>query len=168
LCWSRALGAAPLPGGGTASFCLGDGSGAPCPCGNPGSPGRGCASSNGEGAWVEVSGTTSVALDDLRFIVSGLIPDQPALLFVGHEALGGGAGLPFGDGLRCAGVSVVRLGVEPASQNGFAFWGPGLRAAGGWEAGDVRRFQAWYRDPLGSPCGSGFNLSQGVEASFQP
>jgi hypothetical protein len=41
-----------------------------------------------------------------------------------------------------------------------------LVAANGWQAGATRRFQAWYRDPSGSPCGSQFNLSQGLEISF--
>jgi hypothetical protein len=34
--------------------------------------------------------------------------------------------------------------------------------------GDTRRFQVWYRDPVGGPCGSAFNLTQGVEVSFTP
>jgi hypothetical protein len=39
---------------------------------------------------------------------------------------------------------------------------------GGWASGDLRRFQTWYRDPTGSPCGAGFNLSHGVEVTFTP
>jgi hypothetical protein len=30
----------------------------------------------------------------------------------------------------------------------------------------VKRYQAWYRDPAGSPCGSQFNLSNGYEISW--
>ena len=70
--------------------------------------------------------------------------------------MNGGQGIPFGDGLRCAGAGVVRLGVAHPDGLGEASWGPGLRSAGGWSAGDVRRFQVWYRDPSGSPCGFGF------------
>jgi hypothetical protein len=29
--------------------------------------------------------------------------------------------------------------------------------------GDVKRYQIWYRDPQGSPCGAQFNLSNGME-----
>jgi hypothetical protein len=35
-------------------------------------------------------------------------------------------------------------------------------------AGDVRRAQWWYRDPAGSLCGNGFNLSNGLELLWLP
>jgi hypothetical protein len=34
-------------------------------------------------------------------------------------------------------------------------------------AGTTHTYQYWYRDPQGSPCGTAFNLSNGVEVSFQ-
>ena len=39
---------------------------------------------------------------------------------------------------------------------------------GGVAAGDLLRYQFWYRDPVGGPCGSDFNLSNGVEVSWVP
>jgi Tol biopolymer transport system component len=148
-------------------YCFGDGSGAICPCGNWGAMGEGCANSSGSGALLETLGSPGVAADDLVFDASQLVPGQPALLFVGVNAINGGAGTQFGDGLRCAGGSVVRLGVTIPDSNGQAAWGPGLGATGGWSAGDVRYFQVWYRDPSPpGPCGSGFNLTNGVEVSF--
>jgi hypothetical protein len=30
-------------------------------------------------------------------------------------------------------------------------------------AGDVKRYQLWYRDPASTPCGAQFNLSNGLE-----
>jgi len=154
-------------GGGVvgSGYCFGDGSGSSCPCGNNGGAGEGCANSGGTGGLVWASGSDSVAADDLTFSASGLLPLQPALLFAGHNAINGGNGIPFGDGLRCAGQSVVRLGVETPDPNGDADWGPGLGALGGWISGDTRYFQVWYRDP-GGPCGSGFNLTNGVEVTF--
>lgn len=147
-------------------FCFGDGSGIACPCGNFGIPGAGCADAVGGSGVLSASGSDSMAADDLG--PNAVIPPgQPALLFVGTNALNGGFGVPFGDGLRCAGGIVVRLGIQTPNVSGIATWGPGLGATGGWAAGDTRYFQVWYRDPNG-PCGSGFNLTNGVELLFGP
>jgi hypothetical protein len=43
-----------------------------------------------------------------------------------------------------------------------------LSPGGGWSSGQTKCFQVWYADPLGAPCGGGFNLSNGVEVSFTP
>ncbi len=148
------------------SFCSGDGSGTLCPCGNGAAAGEGCANSSGVGGKLSATGTPSVALDDMVLHAAQLLPGQPGLLFAGNNAVAGGAGAIFGDGLRCAGGALARLGVRLPNALGAASWGPGLGASGGWSAGQVRRFQIWYRDPVGSPCGSGFNLSNGLEVTF--
>ncbi len=150
------------------SFCAGDGSATACPCGNAGGPGEGCANSSGAGAVLSASGSPSVAADDLGFTGSKFVAGQPGLLFSANNAINGGAGVLFGDGLRCAGGFIQRLGVVAADGNGDMSWGSGFAAAGGWTSGDTRRFQGWYRDPSASPCGSGFNLSQGIEVTFTP
>ena len=137
------------------------------PCGNADATG-GCANSTGLGATLAGTGSTSVAAGDLGFAGARMLPGQPALLFAGLNAVNGGLGSVFGDGLRCAGGGVARLGVRIPDAGGAASWGPGLASQLGVVAGDVRRFQTWYRDPQASPCGSGFNLSHGVEASFVP
>jgi Lectin C-type domain len=154
--------------GSGAGFCFGDGTSTACPCGNAGGSGEGCANSTAAGATLATTGSQSVAADDLGFTGGNLLPSQPALLFGGMNAVNGGAGILFGDGLRCAGGSIVRLGVRVPDAGGAASWGPALGTSGGWASGDTRRFQVWYRDPVGSPCGAGFNLSHGVELVFGP
>ncbi|MDP6410757.1 MAG: plastocyanin/azurin family copper-binding protein [Planctomycetota bacterium] len=157
-----------LEGPGT-SFCSCDGSGSAPPCSNAGHAGRGCANSiNSQGARLISEGTDSAAADDLAFHADSLLFSQPALLFSGNNAINGGNGVAFGDGLRCAGQGVRRLGVSVPDSLGRAHWGPGLAAAGGWGAGDTRFFQGWYRDPQFSPCGAGFNLTNGVAVIFGP
>ena len=84
---------------------------------------------------------------------------------VGTDVLG--HGVPFGDGLRCVGRNMVRLGVQTPDSAGSAIWGPDLGTSGAWAAGDTRYFQVWYRDVAG-PCGSGFNLTNGMEVLFLP
>jgi hypothetical protein len=150
------------------SYCFGDGSGTACPCGNPGALGEGCANSSGGGAVLNASGSPSVAADDLAFSGTQFVAGQPGLLFSANNAINGGAGVLFGDGLRCAGGFIQRLGVVAADGSGNMSWGSGFAAAGGWTSGDTRRFQGWYRDPSASPCGSGFNLTQGIEVTFTP
>jgi hypothetical protein len=154
--------------GSSTPYCFGDGSGGVCPCGNTGGAGEGCANSTGAGATADSGGSPSVSADDLTFSGDNLLASQPALLFSGENSINGGNGIAFGDGLRCAGTNVVRLGVQIPDGAGAASWGPGLGAMGGWIAGDIRRFQVWYRDPVGSPCGAGFNLTNGLEVAFVP
>ena len=72
---------------------------------------------------------------------------------------------PFRVPVRIGG-GVRRLGVRFCDSAGSANWSGGLGAAGGWAAGDIQRFQGWYRDASG-PCGSTFNLTQGIELTFQ-
>jgi hypothetical protein len=161
------LGFQLVGGAGSDAFCFGDGTGTSCPCGNLGGPGEGCQNSSGAGATLGVQGSTSVALDDLRLNMSGGPAVSVALLFAGTGQVNGGNGALFGDGLRCAGGQIQRLGVRVTSA-GAADWGPGLAPVGGWLAGDTRYFQAWYRDTNNSPCGLNFNLSHGVALTFVP
>jgi len=150
-------------------YCAGDGSAWPCPCGNTGGPGEGCANSTGAGATLRAFGSPSVSADDLGFAATGLLAGQPALLFVGNNALNGGMGTPFGDGLRCVGGAVRRLVLRIPDATGAARWEAGLPSlVGGWAAGDVKRFQVWYADPVGGPCSSQVNLSSALEVAFLP
>lgn len=151
-------------GGIGTNYCSGDGSATACPCGNTSTQG-GCANSTGDGGLLTAFGSASVSADDLAFDATGLIPGQPVLLFVGNNAVNSAAGNPFGDGLRCAGGGVRRLGVRFCDSGGSASWSAGLGASGGWAAGDIQRFQGWYRDASG-PCGATFNLTQGIELTF--
>lgn len=157
-------------GGPASTFCVGDGSGAVCPCGNasPQGAGEGCANSSGAGARLLLGGSASASADDLTGLATGLVPAQPAILFAAENRIAGGQGIVFRDGLRCAGGGARRLGVRVSDATGQARWGPGLASLGGWSAGDTRRFQVWYLDPIGGPCGTGANLSNGVERTFLP
>ena len=148
------------------AYCFGDGTAATCPCGNGGGIGEGCQNSTGKGAVIGATGSQSVLADDFGIAASQLVPGQPALLFSANNQVQNGNGALFGDGLRCAGGSVKRLGVQQPNASGETSWSGGLSAQGGWAAGDIRRFQVWYRDPSGTPCGTGFNLSHGLEVLF--
>ena len=151
------------PGSG---YCFGDGNGTACPCGNTGGSGEGCANDTGSGGVLTGSGSASIGAADLVLTGEQLIPSQPGLYFQGNNAINSGNGNPFGDGLRCAGGGVIRLQVRFADSAGTSATSIDIGAKGGVSAGDVRRYQLWYRDPGTSPCNSLFNLSNGYELTW--
>jgi hypothetical protein len=149
------------------SFCAGDGSGTACPCGNnsPSGQGRGCVSSLGNGALLGATGTASVSNDNVVLQGAGM-PDSSALYFQGTAQTGGGAGAVFGDGLRCAGGTVVRLGTKTNSGGMSQFpaaGDPALSIKGGVTAGDTRTYQVWYRNAAAFCTTSTFNLTNGYQ-----
>ena len=154
-------------------FCFGDGTGTACPCANTGGAGRGCANSiQPAGGQLAGGGNVSVGNDSLVLTGSG-IPNGPGLYFQGTTQLGGGNGVLFGDGLRCTGGTVIRLGVISAASNTSQYPRPGLDLSvslkGLVAAGDVRGYQLWYRDSDASFCTSSvFNLTNAVSVTWTP
>lgn len=152
------------------SFCFGDGSDNPCPCGNETPPGNGDGCGNtvtGNGAALYVTGTNSVAANYLNFFCHSDAMTS-ALLFIGSNDPGGGT--PFGGGLLCLGGQFTRLPVASGG-GGLAqwYWHQGLQSIGGWGAGDTVLFQVWYRVPPGmNPCGAEFSLSNALRITFEP
>ncbi len=157
-----------------ATFCAGDGSSAPCPCSGFGQPGNGCANSaSPAGARLEAFGVASVSADGVDLALWGAPSTANALFFQGANALNGGAGAPFGAGLRCIAAPTRRLGVRSAVGGAVAF-GPSSGdtpiSVRGWipPTGGTYLYQVWYRDPSG-PCTAGtFNLSNGVSITWTP
>ena len=137
-----------------------------CPCGNLGNDGEGCANGSGVGGKLRSTGSASVGAGDLVLQGSQLIPNQPALYFQGNNAVNNGDGVLFGDGIRCAGGGVIRLQVRFSDSTGGSVTTVNVASAGSVAAGDVKRYQIWYRDPVSSPCGALFNLSNGLELTF--
>jgi hypothetical protein len=145
------------------------------PCGNHDDFG-GCANSfaPSRGAILSAGGTSSVVADSLLLEARWLPPNIPGILFMGGAA---SSSLPFGDGRLCVGsgaTGVFRLlPPKPSGPGGVMTWS-GLVAmtqsnppVGQIAPGQTWYFQAWYRDP-GGPCGSGFNLSNGLQVTFTP
>ena len=153
------------------AFCLGDGGGAACPCGNFGQPGQGCANSNGAGARLDAHGNASVGDDTLRLEVQP-VPNTSLLFFQGTQQVNSGLGAGFGDGLRCAGGSVVRLKSRNAALN-FAAYPAGGDAPVSVQgalplAGGTRHYQVWYRNAATFCTSATFNLSNGWSVTWTP
>ncbi len=153
------------------AYCFGDGSGTPCPCGNSGATGNGCASSvNANGARVGTLGCASLTNDTLVLAGSGM-SDSFALYFQGDAQQGGGAGTAFGDGLRCVSGTVVRLGTEQNVGGASQYPGtgdPSISVRGVVTAPGARYYQVWYRNAAAFCTSATFNLTNGVAVSWTP
>jgi hypothetical protein len=164
-----------LPSGGPVSvYCSGDGSGAACPCGNNGIAGHGCASSvNALGGRLGSTGNARITADTFTLQADGLPATTSALFFQGTTQTAGGAGAIFGDGLRCASGTVVRLGTKVASGGVVSYPSSGSDAdvsvKGAVPAtGAVRFYQAWYRNSAAFCTASTFNLTNGLRVQWIP
>ncbi|MBL8861224.1 MAG: hypothetical protein JNK02_04350 [Planctomycetes bacterium] len=164
--------AASYPGAAGAPFCAGDGGGTACPCGNASAIGahEGCLNSLGLGARLVASGEASIVFDTL-VLAGSQMPNSSALYFQGTAQQSGGAGGVFGDGLRCASGSVVRLGTKTNSGGASQYpagGDQGIAAKGLVLAPGSRTYQVWYRNAAAFCTASTFNLTNGWRTVWAP
>jgi len=151
----------------TTPYCFGDGTGTACPCGNTGAAGNGCANSlNANGGNLTSTGNPSISADTFVLQGSGM-PNSSVLYFQGTSQIS----VAFGDGLRCAGGTVIRLGTKN-NVGGASAYPTGadtlISIRGLNVAGNVRTYQAWYRNAAAFCTPSTFNLTNGLEATWTP
>jgi len=138
---------------------------------------RGCAIANfcsstpnstGEAAVMSSNAECAVADDELT-LFAGPVPNQPGIFFFSAGQAAGGAGLPFGNGLRCVGNPanpIIRLPVTLARDNVLTLAVDFSSPAGSRIAPRTTwHFQAWFRDPAAG--GAFFDLSDGLTVAFQ-
>jgi len=158
-------------------YCVADGSGTACPCGNNSTvaDAAGCRNSLGTPGTLRGNGSASISADTL-VLTSSFIPNGPGLYFQGTNQLAGGNGALFGDGLRCAGGTVIRLGIVQAASNTSTYPSPNppavnaipISAKGLNVAGNVRNYQLWYRDSASFCSPAVFNLTNGLNVTWAP
>ena len=124
----------------------------------PPAPARASGRRAWQASWVSPSSFVLTA--------TGLPANQLGIFFQGNNSINSGLGVPFGDGLRCAGGAAKRLQIVNSDQNGATQTTVDVALQGGVVAGDLRRYQLWYGDP-GTPCGTLFNFSNATEITWQ-
>ena len=152
------------------AFCFGDGTQGNCPCSNNGNAGHGCDNSVGtHGAVLGSSGTTSP--DTVVLTSSGELPTATSILLQGDANI---PAVTFGDGLRCAGGVLKRIGVHGAVSGTVSYPQTGDNSITQQSAnlgdpiapGSTRYYQFYYRDPnptfCPAPPGNTWNASSGV------
>jgi hypothetical protein len=171
VCFDKVFHVVAVPGTSGSPFCAGDGTGTACPCGNSGSLGNGCASSvDPSGANLTANGVASLSGDSVVLHSTGT-PNAALLFFQGTQQAAGGAGIVFGDGLRCAVGTIRRLRTVTASGGSAHIPGPGdptVSSMGGITSPGVRDYQVWYRNAAAFCTGATFNLSNGFEITWNP
>ncbi|MCY2960253.1 MAG: hypothetical protein NTY35_08805 [Planctomycetota bacterium] len=148
------------------SYCFGTAT--TCPCGNAGAPGNGCANNLfAAGANLTATGNAQVSADTVLLTGTNM-PNGPCLYFQGTLQ----ASAIFGDGLRCVGGAVIRLGVKFNVGNTSAYptGADPLVSVKGMipAAGGTRFYQGWYRDAVPFCTASTFNLTNGVAITWTP
>ncbi len=154
------------------AFCLGDGSATACPCANPSpsSAKAGCRNSLGSGGSLAASGMARLSNDTLALLGAGM-PNSSALYFQGNAEVGGGSGATFGDGLRCVGTTVVRLGTKLNAGGTSRYPDSGdqpVSVRGGIQTATTRHYQIWYRNAASFCSPATFNLSNGMTVAWAP
>ncbi len=152
------------------AYCFGDGSGLACPCGNNSvvGNGQGCLNSLGTGGKLDATGTPSISADTV-VLTGTLMPNSSALYFQGTNQQGGGVGVVFGDGLRCAGGAVIRLSTKfnAAGTSSFPVGADPLVSVRGLvTTPGTRTYQCWYRNAAAFCTASTFNLTNGYEIAW--
>jgi hypothetical protein len=152
-------------------YCFGDGTGTACPCANNSAVGDrvGCLSSLGTGGKLRATGCSSLSNDTA--VLSGTqMPNSSALYFQGTTQQAGGAGAPFGDGLRCAAGSVIRLGTKINALGASQYPVAGdlaISVRGAITVPGTRTYQCWYRNAAAFCTASTFNLSNGLQIVWE-
>jgi len=153
-----------------ASFCAGDNLDplvtTPCPCGNFGALGHGCANSAfASGALLAASGCAVAAPDTIVLSASAMTSTATVTFLKGD--LSAAAGVPFFDGVRCVDGTLIRLASNPSAGGASSYPLAGqqalsVRGATPVGSGLTGYYQASYRNASTAFCPPGTaNITNG-------
>jgi hypothetical protein len=142
------------------TFCAGDGTGSPCPCGNTGAPEHGCDNAQGTGG---------VRMEFSAFNPDNMGGGTGTITATGYPPAGAPTAIvlrspnpeliapAFGDGLRCLGVvGLIRFGATTATG------GTSVHSVSHGAGAGTFYYQIWYRNTPQTFCTpNAYNLSNG-------
>ncbi|MFO1009139.1 MAG: immunoglobulin domain-containing protein [Planctomycetota bacterium] len=154
-------------------FCTGDGLDASvttsCPCQNFGGEAHGCANSvNATGATLRATGATNP--DDVVLQGSGM-PNTASAIYLKGDA-DNGAGVVFGDGVRCVDGSLIRLRTKQNAGGASQFpevGEPSVSVRGQTPSGSglTGYYQVYYRNSAAAFCPPAtFNVTNGLRIDW--
>ena len=152
------------------AFCSGDNLDplvtTPCPCGNFGALGHGCANSAfASGALLAASGCAVAAPDTIVLSASAMTSTSTVTFLKGD--LSAAAGVPFFDGVRCVDGTLIRLASNPSAGGASSYPLAGqqalsVRGATPVGSGLTGYYQASYRNASTAFCPPGTaNITNG-------
>jgi hypothetical protein len=155
-----------------AGFCYGDGVGTLCPCGNTSSivQAQGCANSLGAGARLTGAGQARITNDHLVLSAQGAT-GSAMLVAQGDVLVAQGAGIVFGDGLRCIGGNLVRIATRPLAAGAMQVplaGEPSVSVRGAVTSPGTRAYQGFYRNNAAFCTASTQNTTNGVIVHWLP
>lgn len=121
--------------------------------------------SAGSGAVIGTTGSSWISDNSFGLTAVGAPANKPGIFFVGPNQVS----LPLGDGTRCVGGAIKRLGVRISDGSGVftqALDFNNLPNGTVIDPGKTQNFQCWFRDVDAG--GTGFNLSDGTSVVFCP
>jgi hypothetical protein len=117
-----------------------------------------------------LGGSVSTLNDTASLQVSGTPANATCIFLQGTTT---NSGVVFGDGVRCAGGTLIRLAVKAASAGHATYPGagdPSITVRGGVpSSGGTRAYQTYYRDNNLAFCTSlTYNISSGIIINWAP
>jgi hypothetical protein len=160
------------------TFCYGDGTGTPCPCGNNSAVGdnEGCLHAPGIGGrlvgYAGPAPAPSISNDRLVLHALRLPASTFILFFQGTLPMAGGLGVPFGSGLLCVSGTLTRMNIKATCNGQAGLPEPPdlpISVLGGVVPGPYF-YQGWFRTnpPFCSGTNLFHNLTNGVRVTWVP
>jgi hypothetical protein len=130
----------------------------------------GCLHSLGQGGVLRARGVPSLVDDSIELLGSAM-PNSAVLYFQGASVVNGGAGVVFGDGVKCTSGPFVRLRTKSNVTGASSYPGPNelpVSQKGLILSPGTRHYQLRYRNAAPFCTSDTFNYTNGLSLVWTP